>query len=191
MSRSKLMHFAYIFCLILGLAYYSRPTTPVFKLSYVSPAKASVNSPVGKPIRFTFTHTIDDNKPYTSINISPKIDGAAVVNGNWIEFKPASLLVGQTKYTVTIVGAKSVSGKVLQDTNTSFTTGDQVLSDFEKSLPYTTDGYTIDRLRDGTITVFILSAPAETYKQEALKLLRSNGIDTSKVLVQNTASSAD
>jgi len=155
-----------------------------------SPVSKSLNASTKNPININFNKDLLSETPYSQFTINPVADGRVTVNNKAISFVPAGQLRPDTEYTISIFDVQSAAD-VISEYSFNFTTGKQKLSSFEQGLPISTNEYTIDRLSDGTIIVTVTSTPADLNASKALEFLKSNGVDTSKVLVQKAPSSRD
>lgn len=129
----------------------------------------------------------DASNPRNVIELEPYVDGHTTVKDNRVIFTPEYNLRPFTKYKATLVSAKPGLGKGEARYTITFTTGQGKFSDqdpasprnkFIKSLPYTTNAYSIDYLVvDNMFVVQIFEAPVEGNKQAVLDYLFSQGVD--------------
>ena len=191
MKNSVLVRLGIILAILAVCLFVFYPKGSSLSLKKSVPSKGSAKVLPEKPIQLTFSQQLDTYAPYKMFSIAPKTDGTVKVSGATMTFTPAFKLIGNTNYTVTVYGAQSIAGKLAKNVEISFKTVGQNLSDFEKSLPYHTDTYTVDKLEDGSITLTILSAPADKVQVEAIAFLKTKGVDTSKITINKALSSQD
>ena len=190
MRRTTVAGCIFAVILLLLCLYIFRPKTVEFKILGTSLSSVSKVS-TQLPIHITFSLPIDTYTPYKNFTITPRTDGAVSVKDKTITFTPTYQLLGKTNYRITLEGATSQTGKVIETYTTLFTTGDQKTSDFEKHLPYTTAAYSVEKLSDSSLLVVILEPPADKVAAEAIAFLKSKNVDTTKVSIQKALSSQD
>jgi uncharacterized protein YxjI len=163
------------------------PKSDRFKITSQTPANKASGVRTKDAIKITFSFILDTSSPYESLTISPRVEGNAVVDGNTLIYTPTVQFRSSTTYTVTLKNALAATGANIKEHKFSFTTGEQALSDFEKKLPLTAEGYTIDRLSSGQIVVIISSTDAQKARAAAIEVLKQNNIDPKTVLFQLTS----
>jgi len=154
-----------------------------------------VSSPNGSGVsptailKIAFSNELDSQSPYQRFILRPQAEGAVQVKGDSIEFRPLFRLVGNTDYKIIVEGVRSASGKYIERSAHSFKTGSLKLSSFEQSLPISGDGFSIELLETGHVSVLIFSSPTGEKEAAARKILSDGGVADERITVEKTSSS--
>lgn len=160
------------------------PKTGKFQLKNSSPSNKQKNFETSKPIIINFTKYLDESLPFSSFTISPKIDGIVSTAGSKLVFTPKGEFVSNTGYSVKVSGAKSIVGEILPNIDFTFTAGKQVMSSFEKQLPYENDSFIAERLSDATIVLTIKKIDEDDeIVTSATEFLATKGIKPERINV--------
>ena len=190
MRQKILLVTALLSIMICGL-YLLIPKNSKLQLETSNPPNNATNTKTSSPIVLQFTQPLDADSPYKTVEISPRTEISIEVDGSRITIKPKNQFRQETKYTVTFNGLLAANGSSIESLAQVFTTGQRSLTAFEKSLPYSGDGFTIEQLGDASIVVLINSDEVEKSKAAARAYLQKNGIDPDTISFGTTSTATD
>lgn len=161
----------------------TRGSTNNFELVSVTPQSGTSISPGETTATFEFSQEMPlVQKETFAVTVEPRVDFIYGIIGNKLSVNLSDLLLtdGQT-YTVTLTNLISRAGEVIRSQSTAFTVNlSQETKDFINGLPYSGDGFKINKISDTTLLVEVTKKPDKKYKDEAIKFLQENDIDETK-----------
>lgn len=129
-------------------------------------------------IEFKFNHVLSPDGNDFSVSVTPTVVYTYKVVGDSVIVSPSQKLASGQTYNVVIQNVIGRKDERLDAVSLSFKVEDPSRrGEFIKSLPYYGPGFTINYLSTAQWHVQITKLPEEQYRQAALELLRSVGVD--------------